>query len=39
MGDHGVHRVRSAERFGGLGMLDGALLGQAAGFVFGVAGL
>ena len=30
---------RSAERFGGLGMPGGALLGQGAGFVFGVPGL
>ena len=36
--DHRLDRVRSAERFGGLGMPDGALLGQGAGFVFGVPG-
>src|SRR5215218_2451489 len=37
--DHGLDRLRSAERFGGLGMPGGALLGQAAGFVFGIPGL
>jgi hypothetical protein len=37
-GDHGLDGIRSAEGFGGLGMPDGALLGQAAGFVFGVPG-
>ena len=36
--DHGLDRVRSAERFGGLGMPGGALLGQGAGFVLGVPG-
>jgi len=30
--DHGVDRVRSAERLGGLGVLAAALLGQGAGF-------
>ena len=39
MVDHGVDRVRSAERLGGLGVLAAALLGQGAGFVFGLAGL
>ena len=37
--DDGLDRVRSAERCGGLGMPGGALLGQGAGFVFGVPGL
>ena len=36
--DHGLDGVRSAERFGGFRMPGGALLGQAAGFVFGVPG-
>jgi hypothetical protein len=39
VGDHGLDCVRSAERFGGLGMPGGALVGQGAGFVFGVPGL
>ena len=38
VGDHGLDRFRSAERFGGLGVPGGALLGQGAGFVFGVPG-
>ena len=38
VGDHGLDRVRSAERFGGLGVPRGALLGQGAGFVLGVPG-
>jgi hypothetical protein len=38
MADHGPDRIRSAERFGGLGMPGGPLLGEATGFVFGVPG-
>ena len=38
LADHGLDRVRSAERFGGLGMPGGALLGRRTGFVFGVPG-
>src|SRR5215204_7688953 len=36
---HGVHGLRSAENLGGLVVPGGPLLGQGAGFVFGVAGL
>jgi hypothetical protein len=36
--DYGLDRLGSAERFGGLGMPGGALLGQGAGFVPGVPG-
>jgi hypothetical protein len=38
LADHGLNRFRSAEGFGGLGVPGGALLGQGAGFVFGVPG-
>jgi hypothetical protein len=37
--DHGLDRLRSSERFGGLGVPDGALLGQGAVFALGVPGL
>jgi hypothetical protein len=37
--DHGLDRIGSAERFGGLGVPGGPLLGQNAGFMLGVPGL
>ena len=39
LADHGLDCFRSAKGFDGFRMPCGALLGQAAGFVLGVAGL